>query len=198
MKQPIRFLSKKTMRRIPPCSVSSAGISLIDVVIAMALGSVILLLLVGSLKESRRLGRKTNQHTSLLAVREVVFKYLNAYSSFQNTIAANASFACIAGHVSCPGAPYGNFVLKDANNSTVYDPTNALAGFTLGGIPCVSTSGNAPSRSCPVRADFSWSPIWITTTPGQISVSVVFTVWGATGIERVPAYYNFTLLKTVY
>lgn len=186
----------------PPFTTS--GFTLIDILIAIGIMGLVITALASVLSYSGRISREDNKQISLLATRQFIFKALKNYDAFQNqTVANNAAFSCADTHVACPGTN-GNFILYLANGAVAYDPSNALNGFDHDGVACVSTSGNAPSASCPIRVDFSWVPICTNgCNPSSIEITVSFTTFRpptptSPAGTVVPSGYNFKLLKSVY
>ncbi len=186
---------------------SQSGFSLIDVAVAMGIASAILLILLSSIPIARQILAANNSRVSAVAARQIIFKNLARYDSFKKTLSANAQFNCARTFTACAGGT--NFILKyddvagSVAGTTLYDPTNAMAGLNYDGTTCAVSSGTAPGPDCPVRVDFTWTPVCTTCTPaGMIRINANFTIFRkmVSGVEDnySATQYNFVLYKNIF
>lgn len=185
---------KKKLRKL----LSEKGLSLIDVMIAMAITAVVSYSLLTSVYQGGRLSSGNNTRTSLQAARQNLQKILGRYDNLQLTIANNTSFDCLfAPSTSCTGMPAAGypFNLYDRKNGSarlLYNSVSGTQGMFSDGafkhldstgddvVDCVNSGDpSAPSYKCPIRVDLTWKPICANPTcnPALIQILGKFRVF---------------------
>jgi hypothetical protein len=200
------FMNKLRKIKILKFLKNAAGISIVDVMIAMGLGFMVISSLGTVVYFSSRNQAKDNQKVSAVAARNFVHQALTNWRSYRATLVGNAAaFACALNNTGCTAAAKGNFVLYARNAAgaleVLYDPTNLANGLDENGVPCTATSGNAPSANCPVRVNFSWVPLCTSgcTDPVPISISTTILVYDVNKPSSPQnAGVDFTMLKSVH
>jgi prepilin-type N-terminal cleavage/methylation domain-containing protein len=172
-----------------------SGLSLVELMIAMGIASIGILGYVSIEGTSVGILNQENERVSIVPARESMFRMLDRYDTFQNSVTADANFNCVRTKSSC-AAGARTFILRDASGAAYYDGTSANSGFQDNGVICASATPT-PNRLCPIRATLEWSPFCTSATceTASVIVSVEFQVFGESAPKPL---YGFTLLKSVY
>jgi prepilin-type N-terminal cleavage/methylation domain-containing protein len=156
-------------------SAASKGFSFLELIIAVAVLSMVVLSIAGL---NFQLRKQQTDSTNLVQIavfqRNLIALVLNG-DSWKATTAAGSqapagasplgNMGCLANNtLSCndvsTGAPIQNqsFAIYDAAGKLFYDATDPKSGITLNGLPC-STFTNPGNAGCPMRFDLKWNAI---------------------------------------
>lgn len=138
------------------------GFSLVELVIAMGLASLISVVCYQVMNESFSLEKKVSGALGITTIRQTIFENLRNATAIANTIAhpTNAAvFACVNSGTDCTGAG-GQINLYDAGNNLVRGVARtgaATDGFTANGQICNAFTA-AGNDECPYQYVVSWAP----------------------------------------
>lgn len=193
------------------------GMSLIEVLVVLAIGSVVLLGVLSIFQMSAKMNLQAVATTQALQTLRNLQSLIQDGPSWQKTISApvNTGVAgspkmdCLANSTPCTedgtanGTPISGkqFAVFDRlGGAPFYDPTPPTNGFRLNGQSCntFSASGN---DSCPLRFDVQWkancSPPTVSCTSPQVVVTIVPQYAPSSNAERIafnPANYSGTII----
>jgi type II secretory pathway pseudopilin PulG len=158
------------------------GQSLVQVMIAVAVTSILTLAIMSLMQISLRQQGQSNLTFQASTLRQNILQAVNNYNGWQNTInAASNNLSCLArgattfctnngidiasSNVVTGAVPLQNVSINqifDASNKVVYDNTAATSGLTLQGAACsnfVSPASGPGNDSCPLRFEVHWSAV---------------------------------------
>jgi prepilin-type N-terminal cleavage/methylation domain-containing protein len=148
---------KQAKNLIPPLSSQSqSGMTLIEVMIAVAISSVVILASLSIGNMTTNLQNQNNFSFQADMIRRNIVTLLLSDSSWQKTLAADPSMACISSGTCNP--PFSAKPIK-----LIYDGSNVLAynvddttghGFNSDGTACTSTS-----PVCTLTYTVTWLPL---------------------------------------
>lgn len=174
---------------------NESGISLIDILIAMAITAIVALGVASTTFYAGRLSRDATMRATMITVRENIFNVLNNYESWTNSVNNDANFSCAIASTGCVGSPYAQFNLYDASGAIYYNKATTN-GFDENGTTC-SSATNTPTRTCPIRVNLTWTSICTTCNPALVRVDVTFQLY-RNGSQQTMGKYAFSMLKNVY
>jgi type II secretory pathway pseudopilin PulG len=142
---------------------SQAGYSLIEVLIAASLSTIVLIGVTAMLRDFTKSFIKAERQNVMVMIRTRVINEISRKDSWVYTYNNNTSFACLFLSVADPNCGTGDtrFIVYDAAGKTIVNATaaNPTTGFTKTGIACPTPAANFnyPSLNCPIRLEVSWT-----------------------------------------
>lgn len=140
-----------------------AGYSFVEIMVAVAISSVVLLGVTSMLKDFTSGFIQAERKNALVMIRTRVLNELTRKDSWIATYSNNTSFSCLFQTTQSPTCGTGDTRFNVLNSTskmvllaTASDPNN---GFTLEGEECPSPQNTAlyPSEGCPIRLEVTWS-----------------------------------------
>ena len=150
---------------------SQKGFGIIEVMVA---GALLMIIAAGMSSLFTNMQREQRRQSLMAVLSSKRTQFQNAITndkSWQNTMNANASMACLKNQTACAATyvsatantystSYTNIVLKDgaaAPGGDFYDGTLSGAGFTESGAACTGfTTAAAGNDACPIAYRVSW------------------------------------------
>ncbi len=139
------------------------GFSFMEALISASIIS-ILALGVGAMTQ---MGSKSSQHLKITRIAMTERAHITAAlanpMAWQQTVAHNSSFACLATTTGCnpssSATGYYDFILYDAQGSQklTYDPSDSTTRPFMNGGACPATTAD-PSSDCPLKFKAHWRP----------------------------------------
>ncbi len=174
-----------------------------EVVVATAIGGIILLTLASLLSVTDRTKIKMERLDWLQQLRIEMFRTLSTRRAWENTLAhpANTSFACIRNRTSCSGQ--GSDILLVTTQGQPFDrsanPATPANGLDQKGNPC-STFNSTGSPDCPFRYALRWDALCESPSCEQYQVKLTARLLYAPGNAASLAalnvrQYDFTIFK---
>jgi prepilin-type N-terminal cleavage/methylation domain-containing protein len=188
----------------------NSGMSLVEVMIAVSVMSVVGLGLLHINSELQKAARQGTAKTAAREIRQNLVQVLENNESWVQTVShkLNQTFLCLSGTGDCheaqgaskPGLPYA---ILDPVGQVFYDGQNPTLGYTLNGAKC----DKFPSPACPFHVELTWRPLClpppVACRPSQVEVSgrVIFDVGPTAPVNMRMAYnpdnYAFKIIKSV-
>jgi hypothetical protein len=151
--------------------------TLVEIVITMGVASFVALMTSSLLVQVTKSNQRANLQTELSRIRNQYLQILQSNAAWTATIADRtyntSSFNCLSSSAACLAAGPFAFTPLAANGKPYqnYRPSTpnagaATAGFSPSGVTCSSYSAATPNGQCPIRVDFTWTPI---CPPGPLS-----------------------------
>ena len=138
-----------------------AGYSLVEVMVAIGLSTVLLLGVTSMLKDFTSGFVKADRKNVLVMIRTRVLNELTRKDSWVVTYSNNTSFTCLFQTVQDPACGTGdtrfNVLNSTAKPVLLTTSANPNRGFTLNGEDCILWDEVTPNPACPIRLEVSWS-----------------------------------------
>lgn len=214
------------MRKLLKKLSNQTGMTLIDVMLAMGISSIVAFSLLSTIYQSGKLQSGNHTRTSLQAARQNLQRVLSRYDNLQLTVANNSSFDCLfAPNPACGAEPTADgfpFDLYDRYGGSarkIYDSTSTTQGLFPDGafrhndpgtgddsLVCVNSGDPAaPSAKCPIRVVLTWKPVCGNPgcNPALIRIIAKFKVFrkdlGVTGSSSdIASSYNIDMISSVF
>jgi type II secretory pathway pseudopilin PulG len=175
------------------------GFSLMQVMVALAISSMLTLTVLANLQTQKSVQQKTDIYFNLNSLARNTDTYVRNGSAWSATydLAENTSFQCLRDG-NCTEQSGGSFKLVDPKGITiVHDSTKEPAqGYRFDGTPC-NTFSETGNNSCPFRVHLKWSPICTGNCQKPLlKISAEFEYKAENEIQNFRAdSYNFEVIK---
>jgi prepilin-type N-terminal cleavage/methylation domain-containing protein len=183
---------------------SNSGMTLIEVMIAVAISSVVILASLSVGQMSMQTQAQNNVSFQADVIRRGMIALISSDTAWKNTISGacfTAGSYCTSDTTSA-GTVLGIqtvSVIKDASNNNAYN-ANSPNGYNNDGSPCTGSG----SYTCPLTYQVTWQPLCASAAtcnnPPQFKVVVkpIYTPPTASGSQKLifnAANYGFTLYR---
>jgi prepilin-type N-terminal cleavage/methylation domain-containing protein len=182
------------------------GFSLLEMVVTVAIGSVMTLGFGSLLSWTANLQTQAVSKLNIENFKQQMMVNLADDTAWLNTVAGNGtnSMACLVNVTDCTtnGLPFGppiekrSFMLFDKDNQVLFDSTVPSNGLTAKGTPCNAVSappgydGVNGNDQCPYRYELHWSAVCSGTDPArpctnpQVKISAFLLHSPASGTQK--------------
>lgn len=139
------------------------GFSLLEMMVSLGIISIVFVAGTSLLGVYSQHLRQVNFQATLQTLHSQFLDNINSGGSWQNTItdslARNASMACIRNKTACATGALNNLVLYTQSNTVFFDPTVPTNGFSSEGLPCGNFDPVGGSDTCPISYTVTWEAL---------------------------------------
>ncbi len=137
------------------------GLNIVGQMVALALVGIAFYSVFAGLKLFNTSRIKMYKQSGLESMRNQVIQALESEIGLANTIAANASMACVGTHTDCSAQAGASWPIKvmSPDGVLLVDSATATYGFFTDGAPCNTYDSVNGNDACPLRLNVTWRPI---------------------------------------